>query len=160
MNRFLVAIIISLIVLALLPAACSNTETADTTTSNDVNDKVSSQLLTQVNLKKEQIAEPNSDRLELMENMGMSVENLEIQRIFIHLTDELNTSQIEELEAIGIILYLDSWIPPVGAHPTGFLTADMPIEKLEELANKEYVVRLDTAERQLEPQSGFKPQVE
>ena len=154
MSKFFRLIIaISVIVLTLLPASCSNSET-----ENAVNEKVGSQLLTQVNLRKEQIAEPTSDRLEMMKNMGMSVDNLEIQRIFIHLSQELNTSQIEELEAMGITLYLDSWIPAVGDHPTGFLIADMPIDKLEALAEKDYVVRLATAERQLEPQSGSQPQ--
>ena len=122
--------------------------------------KTSSLLLTQVSLRKEQTAEPTPERLEIMKAMGMRVDNLEIQRIFIHLTKELNPLQVEELEATGITLYLDSWIPPVGAHPTGFLTADMPIDKLEELAEKDYVVRLETAERQLKPQNGSHPQVE
>ena len=146
---------ISLIVLTLLPASCSNSETV-----NDVNEKVSSLLLAQVKLRKEQIANPTSDRLEIMKNMGMRANNLEIQRIFIHLSQEPNTSQIEELEAMGLTLYLDSWIPPVGVHPSGFIIADMPIEKLNKLADKDYVVRLETAERQLEPQSGSQPQSE
>jgi len=134
--------------------SCSN---ADTET---INEKISSQLLAQVNLRKEQISDPTSDRLELMRNMGMRVENLETQRIFIHLSQELNQSQVEELEAMNIILYLDSWIPPVGAHPTGFILADMPVDKLGGLAEKDYVVRLDTADRQLEPNGGSQPQVE
>ncbi len=123
-------------------------------------EKVSSQLLAQVNLRKEQIAEPTTDRLEIMKNMGMRIDNLEIQRIFIHLNEELNPPQIEELEGMGLTLYLDSWIPSVGAHPTGFLIADMPIDKLEELARKDYVVRLDTAEQMLQPQGSSQPQSE
>jgi len=141
---------ISLIFSVLLYASCTKEEM--------INEKVGSQLLTQVNLRKAQIANPTSDRLEMMQNMGMRVDNLEIHRIFIHLSQELNTSQIDELESMGIILYIDSWIPPVGAHPTGFLIADMPLDKLEELADKDYVVKLDTAERKLEPQKGIQPQ--
>ncbi|GAG08549.1 unnamed protein product, partial [marine sediment metagenome] len=34
-----------------------------------------------------------------------------------------------------------------------FIVADMPIDKLQELAEKDYVVKLDTAERVLEPQN-------
>jgi len=45
--RLIVAI--SFVFLALLPISCSNAET--------INEKISSQLLAQVNLKKEQIAE-------------------------------------------------------------------------------------------------------
>jgi len=123
-------------------------------------EKASSLLLSQIELRQQQIAEPTAERLEQMKAMGMRVDDLEIQRIFIHLTKELNSSQVEELEAIGITLYLDSWIPPVGAHPTGFILADMPIDRLEEVASKDYVVRLDTAERVLEPQNGSQPQLE
>jgi len=88
-----------------------------------------------------------------MKAMGMRTENLGMQRIFIHLAQEPTPSQIGELKAIGITPYPDSWIPPVGGHPTGFIVADMPIDKLDELAGKDYVVRLDTAEQVIEPQT-------
>jgi len=150
---FLIPIIgISLILSALSLFACTNSD------SDLTNEKISSQLLTQVNLRKEQISNPAPDRLDIMKNMGMSVDNLGIQRIFIHSEQELAPPQIEELEAIGIILYLDSWIPAVGAHPTGFIIADMPVDKLETLVKKNYIARLETAERQLRPQNGVKPQ--
>jgi len=142
------------------PPSPSPSPVTDEPEFSENDEKVSSQLLAQVNLRKEQVAEPTLDRLELMKNMGMRVDNLEIQRIFIHLSQELNTSQVEELEAMGITLYLDSWIPPVGAHPTGFILADMPVDKLGELAEKDYVVKLDTAEQMLEPTNGSQPQVE
>jgi hypothetical protein len=54
---------------------------------------------------------------------------------------------------MGIIPYPDSWIPPVSGHPTGFIVADMPIDKLSELAGKDYVVSLDTAEQVFQPQA-------
>lgn len=142
------------------PTPPSPSPVTDEPEFSENNEKVSGQLLMQVNLRKEQIAGPTPDRLETMKNMGMRVDNLEIQRIFVHLSQELNNSQIEELQSTGIILYLDSWIPPVGTHPTGFILADMPLDKLEELARKDYVVRLDTAERKLEFKDGNQLQVE
>jgi hypothetical protein len=141
---------ISLVLSAFLLTSCGG--------GDMTNEKVSSLLLTQVNLRKEQIAEPTPERLEMMKAMGMRVDNLKIQRIFIYLHKELSPPQIEELKAMGLTLYLDSWIPPVGNHPTGFIIADMPIDKLAELAEKDYVVKLDTAERQLEPKGGSQPQ--
>ena len=92
--------------------------------------------------------------------MGMNVDNLESQLIFIHLEQKLSSFQIEEIEALGVTLYTESWIPPVESHPTGFLIADMPVNKLEVLAELDYIIRLDTAETQLEPQNGLKPDVE
>ena len=147
-------IITSLVFLALLLTSCASSD------EETVNKKVSSQLLTQVNLRKEQLASPTPDRLEMMRNMGMNVNNLEMQRLFIHLVRELAQSQIAELTAMGITLYTDSWLPPVGDHPTGFLMADMPVNRLADLAKKSYVVRLETAERQLQPQNTAGPQSE
>jgi len=129
-------------------------------TEATANKKISSLLLTQVNLKKEQINDPNDERLNFMKETGMRVDNLENQRIFIHLERELNETKVKELQNMGLILYMDSWIPPVGAHPTGYIIADMPVDALEELAEKDYIVKLDTAERVLEPQVPSGPQVE
>ncbi len=150
-NGISLIITIGFVFSVMLSASCINAET--------INEKVSGDLLTQINLKNEQIAHPTSERLEIMKNMGMMVDNLENQRIFIHLERELNDAQVKELQTMGLTLYLDSWIPPVGAHPTGYVIADMPIEVLEELVEIEYIVKLDTAERQLQPQAGSQPKV-
>ena len=151
MNTFFRMIItFMLALLFILPVSCSDTEAT-------ANEKISSLLLTQINLKKEQIDKPTDERLNTMRQMGMMVDNLDKQRIFIHLERELDDSQVKELENMGLTLYLDSWIPPVGAHPTGFIVADMPINVLGELAEIEYIVRLDTAEQQLQPQAGNQP---
>jgi len=115
--------------------------------------KASALLLLQIDLRKKQLAAPTPERLEQMKAMGMRTDNLGIQRIFIHLAQEPPAQQIDELKAMGITPYPDSWIPPAGGHPTGFIVADMPLNKLDELAGKDYVVRLDTAEQVLEPQA-------
>jgi len=115
--------------------------------------KASTLLVLQIDLREKQLAAPTAERLEQMKAMGMRTDNLTMQRIFIHLAQEPTPSQIDELKAMGIIPYPDSWIPPVGGHPTGFIVADMPIDKLDELAGKDYVMLLDTAEQVLEPQA-------
>ena len=70
----------------------------------------------------------------------MRTENLGIQRIFIHLAQEPTARQIDELEAMGITPYPDSWIPAASGPSTGFIVADMPIDKLDKLESKDYVV--------------------
>ncbi len=114
--------------------------------------KASSALLVQVGLRQEQLANPTAERLAQMQSLGMNVANVGVQRTYIHTNQPLTPGQVSELQALGITLYLDSWIPPVGAHPTGFTLADVPVDKLDALAAKDYVVRLDTAEVKLEPQ--------
>ena len=83
----------------------------------------------------------------------MNVTDMSKQMVFIHFDEEPTQAQIEELEAMGITPYPDSWIPPLKNHPTGFILADMPVDKLSALAGKSYVVRLETAEQMLEPQA-------
>lgn len=143
---------ISVLLLLLLVSCLDTKETA--------NEKISSLLLTQVNLKKEQIKNPNDERLNLIKEMGMRLDNLENQLIFIHLERKLNEAQVTELQNIGLILHMDSWIPPAGVHLTGYIIADMPVDALDELVEREYIIKLDTAERVLEPQAGSGPQVE
>jgi hypothetical protein len=113
--------------------------------------KASGLLFKQIRLREKQIADPRADRLEQMKASGMSVENLSIQRIFIYFTQKPTAVQVKELQDLGIILYMDSWIPPVGTHPAGFIVADMSVDKLDDLASKDYVVRIDTAEQLREP---------
>lgn len=77
MRRFIRMIItFMLALLFILPVSCSDTETTAI-------EKISSLLLTQVNLKKEQIDKPTDESLSMMRQMGMMVDNLENQRIFI-----------------------------------------------------------------------------
>jgi hypothetical protein len=131
--------------------SCSNS--GQTTPDSLTQSKASSLLLLQISLRREQLASPTPERLSQMQSQGMNTTNLNVQRIFIYLKQPLTPAQTSELQALGITIYLNSWIPPAGNNPDGFYLADLPIDKLDTLAAKDYVVRLDTAERQLKPQS-------
>jgi len=113
--------------------------------------KATSLLLMQINLRQQQLADPTPERLEQMQAMGMRIEDLEMQRVFIRLAQEPTAEQIDELEAMGIIPYPDSWIPSAEGPSAGFLVADMPIDKLDKLAGKAYIIQIDSAEQALEP---------
>jgi hypothetical protein len=144
-QHVLLAGLISLIiVMGMSSFSCTEKSIAQT--------KASSTLLAQVALRQQQLASPTAERLAQMQSMGMKTENFGIQRIYIYLSQQLTARQGDELRALGITLYLDSWIPPVGNHPIGFMLADMPVDKLDALAAKDYVVKLDTAETKSEPQ--------
>jgi len=116
--------------------------------------KVSTLLSLQVEAKLRcQQVLPTDGELSMMQARGMKTDDLEMQRIFVHLDQEPTAKQLGELEAIGITPYPDSWIPPVGEFPTGFIVADMPVDKLGTLAGMGYVAQLDTAEQLLAPQN-------
>jgi hypothetical protein len=113
--------------------------------------KATSLLLMQLNLRRQQLAHPTPERLEQMQAMGMNTEELEIQRIFIHLAQEPTAEQLKGLEAMGITPYPDSWIPSAQGPSDGFMAADMPLDKLDELTSKAYIIKLDSAEQPSEP---------
>jgi hypothetical protein len=114
--------------------------------------KASSALLAQIALRQQQQDNPTIERLSQMQQMGMQTIDFKVQRVYIYLAQQLTSNQAAELTSLGINLYLDSWIPPVGNHPDGFMLADMPVDKIDQLAAKDYVIRLDTAETQTQPQ--------
>ena len=118
----------------------------------DYMSKVSGTLLEQVELRREQILSPNAERLKQMQDMGMSTGDLQKQPVFIYVKEPLSTAQFDDLTALGVNVHTDSWIPPVGSHPLGFFIAEMPVDKLEAVAARDYIVNLDTAERQSLPQ--------
>jgi hypothetical protein len=114
--------------------------------------KASSLLLLQVGLKKEQLVSPNPERLSQMQIQGVDISNLKIQKIYVYLSEPLTPSQINAFQQIGVQVFLNSWIPPVGNNPDGFYLAEMPVDKLDDLASLDYVIKLDTAEIILRPQ--------
>lgn len=165
MRKFSTLIMISFVVfLGISVASCSNnpeenqtatlpkiSETNQVTNPTSQN-KISSLLQLQINLRKAQLASPTSERLDQMQAQGMNITDIGIQRIYIFLNQQLTQEQVVELQSLGITLYTDSWIPPLTNHPTGFIMANMPVDKLESLAAKSYVIKLDSAEIQSQTQ--------
>ncbi len=138
----------------LIAGACAAPDEApsEPVANEATEEKIEPPLRIQVDLRRQQIASPSADRLDRMRSQGMKLDDIAIQLIYIYLSEEMSAAQVNELEAMGIVLYLDSWLPPVGSHPTGFLLANIPVGTLETLAAKPYVVKLDTAEEALQPQ--------
>jgi subtilisin family serine protease len=75
------------------------------------------------------------------------------ERVFLHFAEPPTDDQIHELNSLGVRVYPDSWIPPVNNFKTGFVLADMPVDKLDSLIGKSYIVTMDTAEQRLSSQN-------
>ena len=148
-NLALLVAMVFLFIPTIALSACKE----DTKSSASPVNKVSSQLTLQISLRKQQLERPSSQGLAQMQSMGMQSQNIALQRIYIYLYEPLSAAQVSELEALGITLYPNSWMPPAGNSRTGFVLADMPVDKLDDLAAKSYIVSLDTAEKPLQPQS-------
>ncbi|MDV2990131.1 MAG: S8 family serine peptidase, partial [Dehalogenimonas sp.] len=119
--------------------------------------KISGLLSMQVNAKQQitsmgGMAAAQSDAeaaglLRILEATGMPNPSIHNQKIFLYFNEMPGPGQLAELTSMGVIVNADSWVPPVGVHPNGFLTADAPVDKITELAEKNYVAKMDTAER-------------
>lgn len=80
--------------------------------------------------------------------------NCESLEVFVHMEKEVNQSRIKELEELGLILYPQSWIPPLGAHTTGYYIGQAKIADIVQLAKLSDIVRITSAERELSPNAG------
>jgi hypothetical protein len=135
---------------------CASQQTPSTSvtaqTSAQLNAKISSLLAMQVDLRKAQLANPAPERLLQMQQLNMDTANLGNQRIYIYLKNPPTPAQTNEMQTLNVAVYSDSWIPPAGNNPAGFILAELPIDKLDELASLPYVVSIDTSETSSSPQ--------
>lgn len=114
--------------------------------------KISSMLAYQISLKVQAAAPATSERaLKQLEAGGANTGELQSQLVYLYLKKPPDSGQLAELQTMGITPYPDSWIPPVGVHPNGFLLAKTPVNKVTSLAEKTYALKLDTAERLFKP---------
>ena len=118
--------------------------------TDKIEKKISGLLKFQVQLRKSYVKQSTPERLSAMKKMGMKTEEIDKHLVYVHSEKKLNTSEIKSLKKMGVIVCEDSWIPPLKNHPTGFVIASMPVNRLYELAKKSFVVRLETAEKKLE----------
>jgi subtilisin family serine protease len=79
--------------------------------------------------------------------------NVNSEMVYIYFAEQPSADQISDLKSLGITVYPESWIPPVGNHPNGFILAEMPTDKVNVLEAKSYVMTLDTAEKEYEYQN-------
>ncbi|HHT9138354.1 MAG TPA: S8 family serine peptidase [Candidatus Wunengus sp. YC60] len=115
--------------------------------------KIGGLLQLQIQLRKSYREQPTSERINAMRRMGIKTAEIEKQLVYIHLKRKLSPSRVASLKEIGVIVNEESWIPPLKNHPTGYVTASMPIDRLYDLAKKTFVISLETAERVLLPKN-------
>jgi subtilisin family serine protease len=74
-------------------------------------------------------------------------------KVFIYLDQPPDATVTAGLQSSGATVYADSWIPPVGLHPRGFVTASVPLNMVRGLAELSYVAKIDSAETASQPQN-------
>ena len=91
-KQTLVILSMLVIIFGIISFSCNNYSAPSSSPSTMVSTKISSSLQLQVNLKKAQLASPTPERLAQMQAQGMNVSNLNIQRIYIYLKQQLTPS--------------------------------------------------------------------
>ncbi|MCF6155044.1 MAG: hypothetical protein E3K36_07280 [Candidatus Brocadia sp.] len=127
----------------------------ETEKSRRAEKKMSGLLRLQMQLRNSYSKQPDPERLSAMQKTGMRISTAEIdkQLIYIHVKRKLSASKVASLRKIGVVVYEDSWIPPLENHPTGYVIANVPMSRLHDLAAKTYVVKLETAEQVFLPKN-------
>jgi subtilisin family serine protease len=113
--------------------------------ADDPSSKISSSLLMAIDAR-------TATRQPLLKGMlqGQSLDPFNVS-VFIYMNSKPGAAQIAGMASLGTTVDADSWIPPVGTHPRGFVTALVPVDRVNDLAAQTYVIKLDSAEGQSYP---------
>jgi subtilisin family serine protease len=92
---------------------------------------------------------------ERLQAVSKHPEILESEKVLVHIYISFYPSMIQTglLDKLGVVLYPDTWIPPLENHPLGFFLAELPPLKILDVLSLPFVKRVDTAERTAEPQN-------
>ncbi|MBN1189100.1 MAG: S8 family serine peptidase [Dehalococcoidales bacterium] len=153
----IISIIGIISILAVLSANLSGTQVTaakagpSSSDSNPVS-KIGSSLSMHIKMKQTQAGIENQD---IMTTCGLDspsageITPVDREKVFLHFKEPPTSTQIEELNSMGVTVYPDSWVPPVNSFKTGFVLADAPVDSIYILAARSYIMKLDTAERKM-----------
>jgi hypothetical protein len=64
--------------------------------------------------------------------------------VFVYMEKEVSQSRLDELQAMGVTLYPDSWIPPVGVHPNGYYSGNILVSEIVTIAKMDDIVQINS----------------
>ena len=68
--------------------------------------------------------------------------------VFIYFDSEPDNSEIHKLQLLGVECFTESWTPPIFPnHPLGFMLARVPANSFQDVLDKAFIRRVDTANR-------------
>ena len=73
--------------------------------------------------------------------------------VVVYMLDVPSGANLKVLEKMGVTIYPETWTPPVGKHPWGFVLAKLPPLKHADVLALPFIKRMDSAERILQPQN-------
>ena len=73
--------------------------------------------------------------------------------VLLYFQDQPGGLQMDSLEALGIRCYWETWTPPVGMHPYGFVVATIPVVQFINTLSLAFVTKMETAEFSRSPRN-------
>ncbi len=73
--------------------------------------------------------------------------------VVVYMLDVPSGANLKVLDKLGVTVYPETWTPPVGKHPWGFILAKLPPLKHADVLALPFIKRMDSAERILQPQN-------
>ena len=101
-------------------------------------------LIEQVN------SDPSVDNFARMKAFGLSQSDDPVMMIFLHFPQYPDGSLLMDLASRDVKLFPHTWLPPVGAHKTGYLLAEARASAIRGLADDRLPNRISAAYRTLE----------
>ncbi len=86
----------------------------------------------------------------LFKNNEIAEEDL-TQKVILYSKSEPTEEQKKQLKDQSVECSWELWTPPADNHPYGFVTAKLPINNFEEIITLDFIEKIDTGERELQP---------
>lgn len=86
----------------------------------------------------------------LFNNNEITDEDL-TQKVILYFETEPTEDQKKQLNDQSAECYWELWTPPADNHQYGFITAKLPIRNFEEIITLDFIKKIDTGERELQP---------
>ena len=96
-------------------------------------------------------SEPTNENLQRLINFDIPSGMDPVLQVFVHVDEKDLRGNLELLGSLVDKIYPHTYLPPVGAHKTGFLIADVKSTSLRNLIANDFVRRVTSAYRKLKP---------
>ena len=87
----------------------------------------------------------------LLLQTGISLENDPMLKVHLHSNNYPSAALLEKIKPIIKNIFIETWVPPVSNHLTGFVSARVRSSMITELLKQDEIVRITAAYRQLKP---------
>jgi subtilisin family serine protease len=94
---------------------------------------------------------PASRYVDRLSGSGLTTDFEQQLKVFLHFSQFPDSKTILELQSREVRLFEPTWIPPVGAHATGFMLGSVKASQIRALVKDNLVIRIGAAYRQLRP---------